>query len=181
MTPHSKVLAQNSHTFTTPSRLLHLQPTSPAECSIENSHRMHLPYTNIQHTSTTLQGTKNTIFNNGRYTTNIPTDPHTHYNRHKNKHAPHTNVHTSIVSTHLATRDNKKYCAHLHHTIAALKKYFPASLVVPFFPNSEQINYPFSNHTYTKSTPNHIHNISSTAHTYQPHCNPWICGQTPSD
>ena len=29
---------------------------------------------------------KNTIFNNGRYTTHIPTNraPHSHYNRHKN-------------------------------------------------------------------------------------------------
>ena len=31
-------------------------------------------------------------FNNGRYTTNIPTDPHTDYNRHKNKHAPYTYI-----------------------------------------------------------------------------------------
>ena len=36
---------------------------------------------------------KPTIFNNGRYTTNIPTDPpHSHYNRHKNKHAPYTHI-----------------------------------------------------------------------------------------
>ena len=52
---------------------------------------------------------------------------------------------------------------------------------------------PSSNHTYTKSTPKHIHHhyapsvtsthtthiISSTASTYAPHCHPWICGQTP--
>ena len=52
---------------------------------------------------------------------------------------------------------------------------------------------PSSNHTYTKSTPNHIHHhyapsvtltytthiISSTSPTYTPHCHPWICGQTP--
>ena len=36
----------------------------------------HTPYTNIQYTST-HQVLKNTIFNNGRYTTNIPPDPHT--------------------------------------------------------------------------------------------------------
>ena len=34
----------------------------------------HTPYTNIHHTST-LKVLKNTIFNNGRNTTNIPTDP----------------------------------------------------------------------------------------------------------
>ena len=34
---------------------------------------------------------KTTIFNNGYYTTNIPRDPpHSHYNRHKNKHVPYT-------------------------------------------------------------------------------------------
>ena len=49
-----------------------------------------------------------------------------------------------------------KYCAHLHHTLAALKRYFPASLVAPL-PNSEQIKHTSSNHTYTKSTPIHIH------------------------
>ena len=53
---------------------------------------------------------KITIFNNGRYTTNI---------RH---------IHTSIVSRHLATRGNKKYCAHLHHTLAALKRYYQPHL-----------------------------------------------------
>ena len=44
---------------------------------------------------------KNTIVNNGRYTTNIP--PHSHYNRHKNKHAPYTHIYW-----HLATRGNNK-------------------------------------------------------------------------
>ena len=33
-------------------------------------------------------------------------------------------------------------------------RYSPDSLVAPF-PNSEQINHPFSNHIYKKSTPNH--------------------------
>ena len=49
-----------------------------------------------------------------------------------------------------------KYCAHLHHTLAALKRDFPASLVAPL-PNSEQTNLTSSNHTYTTSTPNHIY------------------------
>ena len=44
---------------------------------------------------------KNTIFNNGRYTTNIPTDPHTIATNMRN-------IHTSIVSRHLATRGNNK-------------------------------------------------------------------------
>ena len=87
-----------------------------------------------------------------------------------------------------------KYCAHLHHTLAALKRYSPPHSVAPL-PSSEQTNLSSSNHTYTKSTPKHIyhhyapsvtsthttHIISSTAPTYAPHCRPWICGQTPPE
>ena len=121
-----------------------------------HSHPLH------KHTLT-LQGSKPTIFNNDRYTTNIPTcPPHSHYNRHKTNMR---HIHTSIVSWRLAT----KYCAHLHHTLAALKRFFPASLAAPL-PNSEQINHPSSNHIYTKSTPNHIHHhyapsVTHTRHT----------------
>ena len=60
---------------------------------------------------------------------------------------------------HLAIRGHIKKYAHLNHTLSALKRYFHASLVAPL-PNSEQINPPSSNHTYTKSTPNHIHYYS---------------------
>ena len=92
------------------------------------------------------------------------------------------------------TQSLQQTCAHLHRTLAALKRYSPASLVAPL-PSSEQTNLPSSNHTYTKSTPKHIHHhyapsvtsthtthiISSTAPTYAPHCRPWICGQTPPE
>ena len=59
----------------------------------------HTPYFNIPRL-------KNTIFNNGHYTTNIPTDPHTISTTDikTNMH----NIHTSIVSRHLATKDNNK-------------------------------------------------------------------------
>ena len=91
-------------------------------------------------------------------------------------------IHTSIVSRHLATTGNNKILrTPPPHTSSS------ASLVAPL-PNSEQINHPSSNHTYTKSTLNHIHHhcvpsatpthtthtISSTAPTYAPHCHPWI-------
>ena len=49
---------------------------------------------------------KNTIFNNGRYTTNIPTDPHTITTTYIKTNMRH--IHTSIVSRHLATRGNNK-------------------------------------------------------------------------
>ena len=142
----------------------------------------HTPYTNIRHTSK--------LKNNDLYITSIPTEPHTATTTDIKTNMRHN--HTSIISRHLATRDKTRYCAHLHHTLGALKRKFTASLVATM-PNSEQINHPSSNHTYTKSTPNHIHHhyapsvtithtahiISSTAPTYAPHCHPWSCGQTP--
>ena len=72
----------------------------------------HIPYTNIQHAST-LQS-KKTIFNNGRYTTNICTDPHTVTTTDIKTNMGH--IHTSIVSRHLATRGNNKIlCTHPPH------------------------------------------------------------------
>ena len=94
-------------------------------------------------------------------------------------------IHTYIASRHLATRGNNTILRTPPPHIIAMKRYFPASLVVPLS-NSEQINHPSSNHTYTKSTPKHIHHyytrfvtliytthiISSTTPTYAPHCTP---------
>ena len=61
-----------------------------------------------------------------------------------------------------------KYCAHLHHTLAAHLASLVASL-----PNSEQINHAFSNLTYTKSTPNHIYHhyapFVTLTHTHTTH------------
>ena len=132
---------------------------------------------------------RNTIFNNGHYTTNIPTDPHTVTTKITMRH-----MHTSIVSMHLATSGNNKIRRTPPPHISSSEKILPFSLVAPLH-ISEQINYPSSNHINTKSTPNHIHHhyvpsvtlthtthiISSTAPTYAPHCHPWICGQTPPE
>ena len=49
---------------------------------------------------------RNTIFNNGHYTTNIPTDPHTITTTDIKTNMRY--IHTSIVSRHLATRGNIK-------------------------------------------------------------------------
>ena len=56
------------------------------------------------HKHTTRQ--KNTIFNNGHYTTNFPTNSHTFTTTGIKTNMCH--IHTSIVSRHLATRGNKK-------------------------------------------------------------------------
>ena len=102
-------------------------------------------------------------------------------------------IHTSIVSRHLTTRGNNKILRTPPPHTSSAERDYPASLVAPL-PSSEQTNLHSSNHTYTKSTPKHIHhhyapsvtstytthNISPTASTYAPHCHPWICGQTPA-
>ena len=77
---------------------------------------------------------KPTIFNNGCYTTNIPTDPHTVTTTDIKTNMRH--IHTSIVSRHLATRGNNKILRtppqHIssseeiiprltHHTLAQLR------------------------------------------------------------
>ena len=88
--------------------------------------------------------------------------------------------HTSILSRHLATRDNYKILRtpppHLSNSDGIL----PSSLVTPL-PYPEQINHHLSNNTYAKSTPNHIyhHYAPSVTPTYAPRCHSWICGQTP--
>ena len=122
---------------------------------------------------------KPTIFNSGRYTTNIPTDPHTVTTTDIKTNMRH--IHTSIVSRHLATRGNNKILRTPPPHTSSSEERLPDSLVAPLL-NSEQTNLPSSNHTYTKSTPKQIHHhyapsvtsthmthiISSTAPTYAP-------------
>ena len=90
---------------------------------------------------------KNTIFNNGRYATNIPTDPNTVTTIDIKTNMRH--IHTSIVSRHLATRGNNKI---LHapppHIISSEE--ILSLITLAALPNPEQINLPFSNHTYNK-------------------------------
>ena len=135
-----------------------------------------------------LSKAKKTIFNNGRYTTHIPTDPHTVTTTDIKTNMRH--IHTSIVSRHLSTRGNKKILRNTSTTHYQLYT-SPSSLVAPLH-NFEQINHPSSKYAYTKLTPKHIHHhyapsvtlthtthiIYSTAPTYAPHCRPYICGHT---
>ena len=60
----------------------------------------HTTYFNTQRLKKTL------FFNNGRYTTNISTDPHTVSTTDIKTNMRH--IHTSIASRHLATRGNNK-------------------------------------------------------------------------
>ena len=64
----------------------------------------HIPYTNtFQH----YKAQKPTIVNNGRYTTNIPTDS-SHTVTTTDIKTKMRHIHTSIVSRHLATRGHNK-------------------------------------------------------------------------
>ena len=69
-----------------------------------HKHPSHPPHTHTTYFNTPRL--KNTIFNNGRYTTTIPTDPHTVTTTDIKTNMRH--IHTSIVSRHLATRSNNK-------------------------------------------------------------------------
>ena len=117
------------------------------------SYPLHKHTTYFQH----YKVLKNAIFNNGHYTTIISTDPHTVTTTDIKTNMCH--IYTPIVSRHQATRDNNKILG--TPPTHSSEEILPASLVAPL-PNSDQINHPFSNHTYTKAMPNHIH------HNYAP-------------
>ena len=85
--------------------------TSTYSSTPHNTNRKH----NIHHITSPTQthnilqhskAKKNTIFNNGRYTTNIPTDPHTVTTTDIKTNMCH--IQTSIVSMHLSARGNNK-------------------------------------------------------------------------
>ena len=111
----------------------HFPYTSTYSSTIHNTNRKHnihhIPNTTIQHT-VILQGFKTPSSKRPLH------NKHSHISNTVTTTAIKTNmrhIHTSIVSRHLAT--TTKYCAHLHHTLSALKRYFPVSLVAPL-PNS---------------------------------------------
>ena len=95
---------------------------------------------------------------------------------------------------HLATRGNIKILRTPQPHIISSEEILP-HLTRRTLAQLRTNNLPSSNHTYTKSTTNHIHHhytpsatsthtthtISSTAPTYTPHSHPWICGQTPPE
>ena len=88
----------------------HSTYTSTYSSTPHNTNRKHnihhIPYTNTQTYFNIPRLKKTTILNNGRYTTNIPTDPHTVTTTDIKINMRH--IHTSIVSRHLATRGNNK-------------------------------------------------------------------------
>ena len=146
----------------------------------------------LTQTYTILQQSKAhdpTIFNNCRYTTNIPTDPHTVTTTDIKTNMRH--IHTSIASMRLATRGNNKLLRtpppHIssseeilprltRHTLAQLRTNKSPFLNVYL----HKVDVKHIHHHYSSSvTFTHTrHIISSTAPTYTPHCHSLICGRT---
>ena len=128
----------------------HLQLHASQYNRKHNNH--HIPYTNTQHTST-LQGfKKKTIFNNGRYTTNIPTDPHTVTTTDIKTNMRH--IHTSIVSRHLATRGNNKILRTPPPHTSSSEEILPR-LTRRTLAQLRTTNLPSSNHTYKVDAKTH--------------------------
>ena len=118
--------------------------TSTYSSTRHNTNRKHnIPYTNIQHTST-LQGSK-PISNNGRYTTNIHTDPHTVTTTYIKISMHH--IHTIIVSSHLATRGN--------NTIQSRRQ-------ITSFTTMPPLSHPHTRHKSSLQLHPHTHPIFTT-------------------
>ena len=165
----------------------HSPYTSTYNSTPHNTNRKHninhIPYTNTQHTST-LQGSKPTIFNNGRYTKNIPTDPHTVTTADIKTNMRH--IHTSIVSMHLATRGNNKILrTPPPHTISSEER-LPrptrrtlaqlrtnkSPFLNSYLHKVDAITHPSPLCPPSVTSTHTTHIISSTAPTYAPHYHP---------
>ena len=131
---------------------------------------------------------KTTIFNNGCYTTNIPTDPHkvTTADIKTNMH----HIHISIVSMHLATRGNNKILRTPPPHISSSEEILPRLIrhtLAQLRTNKSSFLKSYLHKFYAKTQPSPLyplcniltHTIFSTSPTYAPHCHPWICRQTP--
>ena len=98
-------------------------------------------------------------------------------------------IHTSIVSQHLAARDNNKILRTHPQQVSSTEENLPRHThrtLVQLRTNKS----PFLLSINTKLTHQHTHhhsvlfvaftniqhNISSVAHRYAPRCRPWICG-----
>ena len=147
----------------------------------------HIPYTNTQHTST-LQDLKN-IFNNGPYTTNIPTDTHTVTTTDIKTNMRH--IHTSIVSRQLTTRGNNKILRTPPPHISSSEEILPCLTrytIAQFRTNKSPFLKSYLHKVDAKSHPSPLsplcnththdtHHLFNCTHIRTPHCHPWICGQ----
>ena len=136
----------------------------------------HPLYTYTTH-NTSQRLKKPTTFYNSRYITNIPTDPCTVTTA--DIKANMRDIHTTIISQHLAARDNNKILRTHPPQVSSTEEDLPRHTrrtLAQLRSNKSLSSY----HIYTKSTPQHTHlyffllvaltnishNISSVAHRY---------------
>ena len=133
---------------------------------------------------------KPTTFNNFRYTTNIPTDPCTVTTA--DIKASMRDIHTSIVSQHLAARDNNKILRTHPPQVSSTEENLPrytcrtlaqlrtnkSLFLLSYLHKIDASTHPSPLCPFVALT-NIPHNISSVAHRYAPRCQPWICGGIP--
>ena len=84
----------------------HTRAPAAPRITIQTENKTSITSTTQTHNILQHSKAKNTIFINGRYTTNIPTDSHIITTTDIKTNMRH--IHTSIVSRHLATRGNNK-------------------------------------------------------------------------
>ena len=165
-------------------------PTAPrVTIQTKTQHSSHPLHKHTTYFNTTRL--KNTLFNNYRYTTNIPTYPHTITTTDIRTTMRH--IHTYIVSWHLATRGNNKILRtpppHISSSEEILPRLTRRTLTQlgtnkSFFKSYlHKVDAKSHHHHYAPSVrlTHTTHIVSSTAPTYAPHCRPWICGQTPPE
>ena len=160
----------------------HFPYTSTCSSTPHNTNKKHIAYFQTQRLKK--------LFNNGRYTTNIPTDPHTVTTTDIKTNMRH--IHTSIVSRHLSTRGNSKILRTPPPHISSSEERLPrltrrtlTQLRTNKSPFLKSYLHKFDAKSYPSPLcpplqhPHTQHTITSTSPTYAPHCHPWICGQTP--
>ena len=127
-------------------------------------------YNILQHS----KAQKPNIFNNDRYTTNIPTDPHTittTYIQTKMRY-----IHTSIVSRHLATSGNNKILRTLPPHISSSEEIFTRlthRILAQLQTNKSPFLKPYLHKVDAKSHPTPLCPLCNT------HSSPDLCRPTP--
>ena len=109
---------------------------------------------------------KPTTFNNSRYTTNIPTDPCTVTTA--DIKANMRDIHTTIVSQHLAARDNNKILHTQCHTLTASQQHWreltPAHAPYPSPTKNTWIPFPLIISTQNRSLNTPITTLPPSSH-----------------
>ena len=128
---------------------------------------------------------KNSIFNNGRYTTNIPTDPHTVTTTDIKTNMRH--IHTSNFSRHLATRGNNKILCRPPPHISSAEEILPRltrCTLAQLRTNKSPFLKSYVHKVDAKAHPSPLCPLCNTHHLFncthiRTTLSPWICGQTP--